>query len=92
MHMGKAGCDLGMVVCSFLAAVFWLRASLVKAPRDILIFAIISDGGIPAEGDVADAVRAMWTQSQWNAIAAGCACAGALLLGVSTLIGVLSLG
>ena len=59
---------------ALIAAGLWLWASLVKTPKELNQFLIISDDGIT--GDVADLERGVATQSLWNsraAIAAGIA-------------------
>jgi hypothetical protein len=88
MQTVKWICDWGVVLCSFLAAACWLRASLVRSPKEAGLKGALADVG-PAMLLVDAAVKAMWTQSRWNAVAATFAAVAAILLGVSTNIGVL---
>jgi hypothetical protein len=80
--------DWGAVICSLLAALCWLRASLVKSPKLAGLKGALADVG-PAMLLVDAAVTAMWTQSRWNAVAAAFATVGALLAAIGMKIGLL---
>jgi hypothetical protein len=78
--------DMASAVCAFGAALFWLRASLVKGPGEVRhAFHLPLEGSW--EGDVPDAVTAMAKQSRLNAWAAGFAAVAAMLTALSVLIG-----
>jgi hypothetical protein len=59
--------QIGAVISAGLAAVFWIRAAMVRIPAGLL-------GGDP--GPISDALR---RQSRMNAFAAGFAAAAAVL-------------
>jgi hypothetical protein len=88
MGILKSVVDWGTVIFSLLAAMVWLRASLVKMPKEAGLRGAISDIG-PALLAVDDAIGAVWRQGRLNAIAAGCAGVAAACLAVSTWIGTL---
>lgn len=78
--------DIAAAACAFVAAVCWLRASLVKMPKELRhLFHMTRQG--PFEGDVADIFKGVLEQSRWNAYAAMFAAVAAILTGISVLIG-----
>lgn len=82
----KLWIDLSAALATFVAAGFWLRASLIKAPKEVWhAFHIPSEG--PLKGDVPEAIEALAKQSRLNSFAAGFAALAAVLTGISTLIG-----
>jgi hypothetical protein len=77
--------DVVSAACALGAALFWLRASLVKGPKEVRHAFHQTDEGW--RGDVPDAVRAMAKQSRLNAWAAGFAAVAAVLTALSVVIG-----
>jgi hypothetical protein len=82
----KFAIDVAGAVCAFIAAGFWLRASLVKTPKELRRLIHMPPSG-PIEGDLADLARGVSAQSRWNALAATFAAAAAVMTGMSVLIG-----
>jgi hypothetical protein len=78
---------LAAVVCSFVSAGFWIRASLVRTPRE-LWHAIHMPLSGPMQGDLGNLVEGVYTQSRWNSRAALFAAMASVLTGVTLLIGV----
>jgi hypothetical protein len=86
LAMWKFWIDMASAACALGAALFWLRASLVKGPTEVRhAFHLPHEG--PWEGDVPDAVKAMAKQSRLNAWAAGFAALAAVLTALSVVIG-----
>lgn len=78
--------DVGSAICAFIAAAFWLRASLVRTPAQLRHFVHMPLEG-PFQGDVAKVAAGVAKQSKLNAWAAGFAATAAVLTGISVLIG-----
>ena len=78
--------DVAAAAFAFIAASFWLRASLIKTPSELSLFQHLPlDGSF--EGDVAKVAAGIGKQSRLNAWAAGFTAVAAVLTGISILIG-----
>jgi hypothetical protein len=82
----KFAIDVAAAMFAFVAAFFWLRASLVKTPTELRHVVHFPLEG-PIEGDIATLMRAVGKQSHLNTWAAGLSAVAALLSGVSIFIG-----
>jgi hypothetical protein len=87
LALWKFWIDMGSAACALGAGLFWLRASVVRTPAKFQPpnnFNVL-DGAFAS--DVIDLANKLRKQSRLNALAAGFACAAAVLVALSAVIG-----